>query len=267
MPSSCRRQSWVVLAIILSPATAAVLLWAVDAQMAAMLAFLLSFVIVTIGTILPRNAWFGRQVSRVGEPGHHIWLTIDDGPDPLTTPALLDLLDSHQAKALFFVVGQKVLTHPELTREIARRGHHLGNHSLSHPSSQFWSLPPWRLWREVAGCQQALQQVLGHPATWFRPPVGHHNPFLANILRSLGLNMMIWNCRGFDGAWRDVDAILRHIVRNLRPGAIVLLHDSTPIASEVLDRVLQLMQERGLRPTLPLEKKETELPLPFSWHP
>lgn len=253
MPTTYGRQSWAVLAISLLPALGILLLWGNGYRAAAVLVFLTTFIVIAIGTIFPRNTWFGGHVSQVSEPGSHIWLTIDDGPDPVTTPALLDLLDAHQSKAIFFVIGHKVLTHPELTREIARRGHLLGNHSLSHPSSKFWGLPPWLLWREVAGCQQALEQVLGCTATWFRPPVGHHNPFLANLLRSLGMKMMIWNCRGFDGVWRDVDAILRQISRNLYPGAVVLLHDSTPVASEVLDRVLKLAHEHGLRTTLPQE--------------
>ncbi len=251
MPAACQRQSWTVLVISLVPALGVWLLWERGDHTAAALVFLTTFVVITIGTVFPRSTWFGKHTSQVSEPGPHFWLTIDDGPDPVTTPALLDVLDAHQAKAVFFVIGQKVLANPELTCEIARRGHLLGNHTLTHPAASFWSLPPWKLWREVAGGQQALQHVLGQTVTWFRPPVGHHNLFLANLLRSLGLKMMIWNCRGFDGVWRDADAILRQITRSLQPGAIVLLHDATPVATPVLDRLLLLARERGLRPTLP----------------
>ena len=89
--------------------------------------------------------------------------------------------------------------------------------------------------------------VLSQASGRFRPPVGHHNLFIGPPLRALGLKMLIWNCRGFDGVEKRVPRILGTIAKDLRPGAVILLHDVTPIATEVLRGTLELIQQRGLK--------------------
>lgn len=212
----------------------------------AALIFGITFSVIGVGSVVPRCRWFGAHVSRLPDGVRGVCLTIDDGPDPQTTPVLLDILDEHQAKALFFVIGSKALRHPELVCEMERRGHAVGNHSQTHPAACFWALPPWQLWHELAGCQQSLQSILGRAPLWFRPPVGHHNFFLLPVLRALGLTMMIWNCRGFDGVKRDPGRILKALGNGLAPGSIVLLHDATPVCAEVLRGTLELIRSHGL---------------------
>lgn len=246
MPPTCRRESLRAFVLSLLPAIGVVLALLTGHFGIAGFIFGTTFVIIGIGSVVPKCAWFGPMITRLPFTTSGVCLTIDDGPDPSTTPALLDLLDEHQARAVFFLIGDRAARHPDLVHEIARRGHVIGNHSQTHPSATFWILRPWALWREVAGCQETLRGIMGKAPLWFRPPVGHHNLFLASLLRALGLTMMIWNCRGFDGVNRDVPAILRSIGRGLRPGAIILLHEARPICVEVLRGTLDLIRERGL---------------------
>ncbi|MDB6138170.1 MAG: acetyl xylan esterase, partial [Verrucomicrobiaceae bacterium] len=133
----------------------------------------LTAAVMCYATLSPSTRLFGPVVKSIGPPG--VLLTLDDGPDPITTPAVLDLLDRYQAGAVFFLIGDRVNQWPELAREIIRRGHAVANHSQTHPAGSFWSLGPWRVWREIAGCQETLTRVLGVPGTWFRAPVGHYN--------------------------------------------------------------------------------------------
>jgi peptidoglycan/xylan/chitin deacetylase (PgdA/CDA1 family) len=217
------------------------------------LLFLVTSVVITVGTLVPRCAWFGPLTSALPAESEGVCLTIDDGPDPEHTPALLDILDQHQAKAIFFLIGDRAARHPELVREIARRGHVIGNHSQTHPAATFWALNPWRMWAEIAVCQQTLTQIIGTRPQWFRPPVGHHNLFVAAPLRALDLKMLMWNCRGYDAVEKDPALVLRRIEKSLRPGAIILLHDATPICKEVLCGTLNLLQRRGLRPQLQID--------------
>lgn len=253
MPPDCHRESMRAFVVSSLPVTGVILALITGYFGIAALIFGITFVIITIGTVLPRCPLFGPLVTRLPAGTQGVCVTIDDGPDPETTPVLLDLLDDHEAKAVFFLIGHRCQRHPELVREIARRGHLIGNHSQTHPAATFWILRPWQLWRQVAGCQKALREILGRAPVWFRPPVGHHNLFLASILRALGLTMMIWSCRGFDGVKRDVSGILRCIEKDLRPGAIILLHDATPVCAEVLRGTLQRIHERGLAVVLPPE--------------
>ncbi len=166
-------------------------------------------------------------------------ITIDDGPDPHDTPILLDLLDRYQTNAIFFMIGDKARAHPELAREVIRRGHEIGNHSLTHPQSSFWCAGPWRTRREIAGCQQIIEEVTGTKPRWFRAPVGHRNAFTHPVAAALGLRVMAWNRRGFDAVGKDAEKVLARILPHLSPGDIVLLHESTPIAAEVLGGVLE----------------------------
>jgi len=169
-----------------------------------------------------------------------ILITIDDGPDPRDTPVLLDLLDAFQTKAVFFVIGEKVRRHPELAREIVRRGHELGNHTLTHPQASFWCAGPKRTRREIEGGSRAIEEVTGVKPRWFRAPVGHRNGFTHPIAGELGMEVVAWECRGFDAVETNVEKIVARISKGMRSGDIVLVHESTPVAAEVLRRVLEL---------------------------
>jgi peptidoglycan/xylan/chitin deacetylase (PgdA/CDA1 family) len=168
-----------------------------------------------------------------------IRLTIDDGPDPHDTPVLLDLLDRHRIKAVFFMIGWKVAAHPELVREVLRRGHEIGNHTMNHPQASFWCAGPWRTRREILECQEVIDKVAGVKPRWFRAPVGHRNLFTHPIAGMLGLKVMAWNRRGFDTLGSDPDKALSRILPKLGPGDIVLVHEGTPVATEVLSGVLE----------------------------
>lgn len=251
MPPTCQRESLRAFVLSLLPAIGVVVALALGHFSLAGFIFGTTFVIIGIGAVIPRCALFGPMITQLPAGTSGVCLTIDDGPDPSTTPALLDLLDEFEAKAVFFLIGDRAAKHPELVREIARRGHIIGNHSQTHPAGKFWRLRPWALWREVAGCQETLRSILGEAPVWFRPPVGHHNLFLAPILRALGLSMMIWNCRGFDGVQQDVSAILRRIKHGLNLRAIILIHEGKSSSLDVIRKTLILISEKGYFTILP----------------
>lgn len=184
----------------------------------------------------PGCQWLGPVYRTTADK--EILITIDDGPDPHDTPLLLDLLDRYQTKAVFFMIGEKVRAHPELTREVVRRGHEIGNHTLTHPAGSFWCAGPWRTRREIAVCQQVIEEVTGRKPRLFRAPVGHRNLFTHPVAGALGLEVMAWNRRGFDAVGKDAGKVLAKILPDLTIGDVVLLHEATPIAVEVLTGVL-----------------------------
>ncbi len=194
------------------------------------------------GTLNPSSRLFGPVQTRCGSG---IWLTIDDGPDPHDTPAILDLLDEHGAKATFFLIGEKAERHPELVREIIRRGHGIGNHSWSHPQATFWCLGPIRTFREIARCQEALKAITGESPTLFRAPVGHSNIFVHPVMKRLGLRLVGWDSRGFDGVARPLSEVTAAIRKSATNGSIILAHEGNPIAPEVIADILALAAENG----------------------
>ncbi|MBN8417290.1 MAG: polysaccharide deacetylase family protein [Verrucomicrobia bacterium] len=245
--ASTLRHAYVRFALALSPVPVVVWLVWRGQPLAAALLFCTVLTTMTIGTLVPRCALFGRMIKRLPQAGDQALLTIDDGPHPVHTPAILDILDRHRIKALFFLVGDRAAQHPELVRDILARGHEIGNHTQTHPAGTFWMLRPARLWREIAGCQETLAALCpGQPPRFFRPPAGHHNLVTSLIARSLGLRMMMWSARGFDGVLTDVPAITRRIALRLKPGAIVLIHEGTPVAVEVAEAVTSLLAASGL---------------------
>jgi len=204
------------------------------------------------GTLAPHSALFSPVLTRLPTRAREVWLTIDDGPSS-ETPALLDLLDRYGAKATFFLVAERAVARPELAREIVRRGHGVGNHSASHPQAWFWALGPRRMADEIDQSQALLRQIIGRAPRWFRAVVGMANPFVAAPLKRHGLARVGWSARGFDGVRGETGAVVARIVGQLRPGAIVLLHEGAPHGNNVaiVEGVLRAMRERGYASVLP----------------
>lgn len=204
------------------------------------------------GTLRPGSSLFGPVLTRLPTREPLVWLTIDDGPSD-ETAAILDLLDAHGARATFFLVGERAAARPELAREIARRGHDVGNHSARHPQAWFWALPPARMRAEIDDAQRMLAQVTGRAPRWFRAVVGMANPFAAAPLRAHGLARVAWSARGYDAVLRDPAAVVARIERDLAPGAIVLLHEGARHGRnvEILARLLQRLDALGYRCVLP----------------
>lgn len=215
-------------------------------------ALLLSHAFFVWATLVPDSRLFSPVLTHLPGDDNTVWLTIDDGPSD-DTLAILDLLDAHDARATFFLVGERAAQRPQLVPEIVARGHGIGNHSQSHPQAWFWALPPARMAREIAGAQASLREISGTPPRWFRAVVGMANPFVAAALKRHGLARVAWSARGYDAVAADPEQVMRRIERGLKPGAIILLHEGAGHGRsvEILALLLQRMQALGYRSVLP----------------
>ncbi|MBI5007056.1 MAG: polysaccharide deacetylase family protein [Nitrosomonadales bacterium] len=213
--------------------------------------------VLTIAGLLPRSKLLGTNITRLPQDAARrgeVAITIDDGPDPEVTPLVLDILDRHQAKATFFCIGKLAAQHPELCREIIRRGHDIENHSQSH-NWYFSLLDPWTIHREVREAQEVLSGITGRTPRFFRATAGLRNPELDPVLAHCGLLLCSWSKRGFDTQVRDADAVYKSLVRDLKGGDILLLHDGSaartaagqPVILDVLPRLLDNLAQANLR--------------------
>ena len=222
----------------------------------------LDHALVTATGLWPRSTWLGSNLRRLPEASaarREVSITIDDGPNPALTPAVLDLLDAHAARATFFCIARHAEQHPQLCREIVRRGHSVQNHSHRH-SHTFSLLGPRAFEREITQAQDALAQITGQRPRFFRAPAGLRNPFLAPVLHRLDLQLVSWTRRGFDTVRTEPAGVLARLTRDLAAGDILLLHDGNaatapggrPVVLEVLPALLQQFTAATLRAvTLP----------------
>ena len=192
-----------------------------------LLLFLLSCL---VAPFLTGYGFFLPVISR-GCPGNNaVALTFDDGPWPASTPIILELLARHQLVATFFVVGRQAARHPELIAAIVDQGHSIGNHSLRHDSYLMLRTP--KVLREDLHTTQEILRKLGVIPLVFRPPAGITNPRLKRVLAGENLVTVTYSCRAMDGGNRYLDNLAAKILKRLRPGAIIMLHDLPPRQQE-----------------------------------
>lgn len=148
-------------------------------------------------------------------------LTFDDGPDPQSTPQVLDALARLGMKATFFVIGARAARHPELIARIAAEGHEIGNHGWDHPSLP--EIPPAEVAGQIARTRAALAP---HGGTLLRPPYGHQTLGTYRAARRAGYRVVMWSCAAADWSGDDAQTLAARVLAGAGPGSIVLLHDS-----------------------------------------
>jgi peptidoglycan/xylan/chitin deacetylase (PgdA/CDA1 family) len=219
-------------------------------------AILLNYLCLTAGVMWPKSRLLGPNMTRLPAEAtrlRKLSITFDDGPDPETTPLVLDLLDRYDAKASFFCIASKVSANPELAREIVKRGHSLENHTTSHPYG-FAFFGPRGIMRDINAAQTTIGTVTGTTPRFFRAPMGFRPPFLAPAVERAGLCYTSWTRRGFDTFARNPEPVLQNLMRNLAAGDILVLHDGRPnrpnrnnqVMLEALRQLLEHLQTRNL---------------------
>jgi peptidoglycan/xylan/chitin deacetylase (PgdA/CDA1 family) len=183
--------------------------------------------LVSLGAVFARFSMFADVVTLGPRNARGVALTFDDGPDPSSTPTILDLLDEAGAKATFFVIGEKADAHPEVVRAIVERGHAIGVHGYVH-DRLFTFRSPWRVRRELQRAVDRVHEITGVRPWLFRAPIGHISPSIAKVIRQMELQAIGWSARGLDG-WPTTkpEETARRVIRSLKDGAIILMHDAS----------------------------------------
>jgi len=170
---------------------------------------------IVYATLAPNCQWLGPVITSFETDKREVWLTIDDGP-AADTEAIQQMLERRNAVATFFEIGK--------------------NHSMTHPAATWWCLGPRRLAREIGD------------ERWFRAPVGMKNPFVHPILARRGMRLIGWSVRGLDTVGGDVVA---RVMRRVRPGAIVVLHQGRPKSLQTIESVVEALQRAGYALVIP----------------
>lgn len=236
----------------------ALALWPVGLpSMWACLLFFVPDLWVLYHVFVPGASGIVRTYTRFITDRPEVWLTIDDGPDEQDTPRILDLLDQHEARATFFLIGKRSARHPALVAEIARRGHEIGHHTHTHRSYTFWCATLKQVGNELDAAFTALTPPNGPPPRRFRAPVGIKNLFLSHALAQRNLTCIDWNLRSLDSVSPSSEQIAARVLGRIRPGAVLLMHEGPWLHDEVrvtaMSRVLDGLRARGLRCVIPTD--------------
>lgn len=220
-------------------------------------AVVLNHLVLTGAGLWPRSDLLGPNVTRLPDAAavrREIAITLDDGPDPEVTPAVLDLLAAQGMRATFFCIAERARTQRALVRRIVAAGHDVQNHSLRH-RHHFSLLGPRGLESEIGAAQALLADLTGVLPHCFRAPAGLRNPLLDPVLHRLGLHLVSWTRRGYDTRDTDPQRVLGRLTRGLAGGDLLLLHDGharrgacrRPVVLEVLPLLLARCRSAGLR--------------------
>lgn len=206
--------------------------------------------LLLVAVLHPRCAWLGPVVSRFRTAKKEVWLTLDDGPDGERTLRLSEELKSRGVCATFFVIGGRTRGQAQILSALVSAGHTLGNHTATHPQMCFWRLGPARIAADMDGGAQAIRDA-GVTWCWFRAPVGHKPPALHPALAGRGWRLIAWTVGGCDGWSKDAGAIVRRVMARVRPGSIVMLHESRKFSVETVLAVVDALLGAGYQFVIP----------------
>lgn len=175
-----------------------------------------------------------------------IAITFDDGPIPVFTEKILDVLNTHKVPAAFFCIGNRVNDYPAVIKRMHEAGHLIGNHSYWH-GPMFDLQSPDKIAKELADTDIAIQKAINKKPNFFRPPFGVTNPMVASAVKRRGYRTIGWTVRSFDTMTKNGNALLERVTRSLKGGDVILFHDYSTATLEMLPAFLEQVAILGLK--------------------
>ncbi|MEK6757391.1 MAG: polysaccharide deacetylase family protein [Bacteroidota bacterium] len=193
----------------------------------------------TLGPVLfPSILWHSTEQS--------VHMTFDDGPHPVATPKVLDILRKRDIKATFFLIGTHVAQYPELVQQIMREGHSIGNHTYSHP---MLFLKPKKLQAtQIEKTDNLIAHLVGTRPPYFRPPYGYFDHNTMKVAQESNHKFVMWDVDSRDFDTHPISAIAERVGKQATHGSIILFHDNHSTEQKIdslLDRILDQLEERG----------------------
>lgn len=182
-------------------------------------------------------------IYRVDTKGKRIAITFDTTWGENNTVRLLDILDKYHVKATFFVLGKWVDEFPNETKEIAKRGHEIGNHSDKHPNMT--SISKDKMMTEIASADAKIMAVTGKKPELFRCPEGAYNDSVVNTVELTNHECIQWDVDSID--WRQQGANIEYsrVIKKVKPGSIILFHNAAKYTPENIPRIIEKLKAEG----------------------
>lgn len=224
--------------------------------------FLISCIALSMLSIAAFCIFFDEAVIVRKETTYHVLtsdklvaLTFDDGPSLLWTPRILEKLKKAGIKATFFMLGEHVQRYPEIARQVSDQGHEIGNHTYDH--RVLLSYGPDKLEKEIKDTEKIIREVTGQTTKYFRPPKAWLTNKEKEKIGELGYETILWSLNSKDWVTFHQKQIRGYILRHIRPGDIILFHDSGGVFNveggnreetvKTIFRLVEQLRERGYR--------------------
>lgn len=200
--------------------------------------------------------WRNEVVCRAQQdPGHIIIngptnkkvvaLTFDDGPDEKVTPRILDTLKKYHIKATFFFLGNRIEKYKKIVVRAHHEGHLVLSHGWSHP--HFSQLTDDQIRDEITKTEHCLHNIIGKGPLFLRPPYGEINTAIMDVVKSLNYKAILWSLDTLDWLNRQKDSIAHNVIKNVRPGEIILMHSNEDkmATADALPLFIKNLKARG----------------------
>lgn len=173
-----------------------------------------------------------------------VLLTFDDGPHPIYTPLVLNILKKYNIKAVFFLIGKNINGNEHIVKQIKEEGHFIGNHSFSHENTfPIWSTE--KIKEDIMKCDEKLRS-LNIETNLFRPPFGVTNPNIAKAIHQLNFQSIGWSLRTYDTTSTSKEQLIEKVKSKIKGGDIILMHENAPYTVESLEEIINVINEKNL---------------------
>lgn len=192
------------------------------------------------GTAAAAIQTVGQQEEGTQSERRPVAITFDDGPNPDYTPGLLEGLKERGVKATFFLLGEEVERYPEIVKQMKQDGHLIGVHSYQHVN--FKEVGTTAAMQQIERTQEAIHDITGEYTGYVRPPYGC---WQKELDRQVNLIEVLWNVDPRDWATTDADTVVARILKDTKPGDIILLHDASPSSVQAAFTVIDTLKQQG----------------------
>lgn len=210
------------------------------------ISILLFFSIEFYGAYFVDSGFHIKTINSIKTDEKIVALTFDDGPMPQRTENVLNVLNKYDAKATFFCIGNRIKGNEGLIKRIHREGHLIGNHSYSH-SNLFDLMNTKQMVKDLQSGNEEIKKVIGKDPLFFRPPFGVTTPFLARACIKLNFYVIGWNVRSLDTTIKNKQKLAERVIKRIKPGSIVLFHDTVDGVELVLEEVLNYLKQNNYK--------------------